>query len=213
MAVLQASIRRLRDTARLRTRWSPLPVAELIAVLFIAGGAIDFSKGVLGIRNPAIAAVFALVWLRPAVTKLSGLRRGHYIRWNICANRPFETAAMLIGGTAPWAIMAFLHLFHRSYAARQLVDVPLGVRICGAALAILVVATQHTRATTTQDLSARALLPDVTLRSHLFIVSLLMMSGSAFIGLLGAGWVLSPLVGFARVKHQSFSCVDTIPAV
>jgi hypothetical protein len=197
---LQDVIYRVHKTL-LGPGWSWVPRGELIVILFMAVGAVDFCTRVLGIRNLAIASVFAIVWLRPAITRLSDLRRGHYVPWNDCATRRFETAAMLIGSAAPWAILQLLHDADPSWVARQSVDLPIGVRICGAALAILVVAKQERRATTNHDVSPRARLsPNVTLKSQLLMVSMFLMSGSAFIGLLATGWALSALVAFARQR-------------
>jgi len=208
MAVLQDVVRRVRGEAGVRTRWSSLPAAELIVMLLVVHPAVQFSTRVLEISNPIIMAVFVVVWLRPAVTKLSDFRRGHYHHWNICAIRPVETAAILIGGAAPWVILQFLHDTDPSWVARLSMDLPLWLRVWGAALAILVVAHESRRAKATQDSSPRARLlqfPDVTLNRQLCMVSMLMMSGSPFIGLFAMGWMLMALVAFAGQERSRAS--------
>ena len=174
---------------------------EPIVILFMAAGAVELCTRVLGIRNLAIASVFAIVWLRPAITKLSDLRRGHYLPWSVCAARRLETAAMLIVGIAPWAILQLVYDTDPSWVSRQSVDLPLWVRACGVALAILVVAKQDRRTKMNADSSPGSRLwPDIAFKHQLLIVSMFLMSGSAFIGLLATGWVLSAFVGSARER-------------
>ena len=207
--MVQDAIGGVRDTARLWTRWSSLPGAELIVMFLIAHASVELSSRVLGIGNPIIASVFSIVWLGPVAARLSDLRRGHYLRWNICATRRFETAAMLIGGATPWAILQALHDTHPSWIAPQSVDLPLWVRICGAALGIYVIAAENRRAKTNQDASPRAgPLPSATVKSQARIVAMLMMSGSVFIGLVAMGCVIAAFVEF--VAERSAAAVPVL---
>jgi hypothetical protein len=201
MAVLPDAVRRLCDTARLGSRWSSLPRGELMVMLLLGTAAVEFTNHILGVHNPAIATVFAFVWLRPVASRLSDLRRGHYQPWNISATPAFETTAILIGGVAPWVILQLLLSTNPSWVVRQSVNLPEWVRMCGAVLGILVAVNQDRRARTNPDVSPRApQLPKVTLKSQLLMLSMLMMSGSAFIALLGTWWVLSATAALARER-------------
>ena len=185
------AIRRARDAFRHKGRGSSLPGTELIAMSLVVSGAVEFLYRVLGITNPFILAVFAVAWLRPMVTRLSELRRGLYLPWNICATRRFETAVLLIGGAAPWAMLGLLHKVDPLWVALQPVELPVWVRSCGAVLTSAMIAMQKARARASLRSSLRVRLSNVTSESQLLVVSMFMMSGSVFIGLIAAGLVLA----------------------
>ena len=189
-------------------------MTDVLVLFLLIGGAFEFFGDILGIHNLVAESIFTFLWLRGAVAKLSELRRGQWLPWRTDSADHVETMVLMVVGTSPWLISQALQNGTPSWHAWQLATLPMWVRICGACVAVALFAASRAAADVMPIRPCR-LLERVSPISCLLVAFLLVVSSSAFVGILAAGQLiaLSTYRMRSRESRRTDSVILTLESV
>ena len=165
----------------------------MFVLVFLALGVAGASAA--STNSATAVAVFTLVWMTSAITRVSELRRGDRpaIRLNRLDRRQAVTFAI---GSGTWIVLGFLQSAYASWIVWKPIDVPFALRALGVVLAVAVIAEPfflrlRKSLAAVEGRAGDASAPDYGFSASLMVRSgaILLLSGSPIFALMCALWL------------------------
>jgi hypothetical protein len=160
-------------------------IALAVALALFVSKGLAVSERLIGVRNRPILVLFAVVWLTSAAKRLSEYRRGEREAYAKGVN----AISALIAGTGSWYLLFFAYKLSPDSTIWTPAGFPLWVNVTGIALAIIAVIRPPALATLQPD-GSNALLPRLSVQTEIFMIAMLLMTGSLVIALMIGLWLI-----------------------
>ena len=164
-------------------------IALAVALALFVSKGLAISERLIGVQNRSILVIFAVVWLTSAASRLLEFWRGKTFALAAHA-KGARTVTALIAGTGSWYVLFFSRKLYPESLIWTPASLPLWVNVIGIALALAAVIRPPVRTTAGQTDTPNALIPQLTVRTEILMIAMLLITGSLVIVLMVGLWLV-----------------------
>jgi hypothetical protein len=170
----------------------PRRMQDAVAILVLAVTAAEIARSTFSLPVGPIAAGFVCVWLSQAVRRVIDWRRGR-VKARLLDARQWPHMLLFTLGLAPWVVLPILHTLRPGWPVWEALSFPAWLRGIGVLLGVAaaLAATAVPRRASSGDTLGRhgTFVSPVSADAQLFVLSMLLASGSPLVALLSAYWL------------------------